>query len=108
VGQRDVAALVGLSSSVPGRVYVSAADLPGLVADFRARLNDGSGLVVMAVPELPADVEMIRDRALGAAAVVDLVESPEARMRQAAIDSLSAAVGRVGSVLPGMRSGGRA
>jgi hypothetical protein len=87
-------------------LYVAEADLAGLLADHRAEQDGDSDVLLMVVPADAGDVlDNPGARVPDAVGLVDLLESPDARIRYAAAIAMGAAIDRLRLHLADGRSG---
>jgi len=100
----DLGALLDVRAADLTRFYVADADVAGVVADHRGRVlgpgDDSADTLDLMV--VPANATSWRAH-VPAAAIVDLTSHPDARVRQAALDRLGAALDAALPVLDGGR-----
>ena len=100
----DLGALLDVRAADLTRFYVADADVAGVVADHRGRVlgpgDDSADTLDLMV--VPANATSWRAH-VPAAAIVDLTSHPDARVRQAALDRLSAALDAALPVFDGGR-----
>lgn len=93
----DPSSLLGVGG-VEQRFYVSASDLPGVLADYQGKLDPEGPVELHVVHDAGAQVLDRCPEAVAVAAAVELVASPDARERHAACDVLREAVRNLGDL----------
>lgn len=93
----DPSTLLGVGG-VERRFYVNASDLPGVLANYRAKPDLDGPDELHVFHDAGAQVLDRCSEALAVAAAVDLVASPDARERQAAREVLRDAVRKLGEL----------
>lgn len=97
---------LGVAAGEPERFYVRDDDVESVIAEYRLRPDREGQLVLMVVPHgMPVDVlRRSGEPVCTAAALVDLLDSADARDHHAAVSALDDAVRRARASLGGVEA----